>query len=118
MDAFLVICVTREKWFAKQKSTKIVDTSKFFGLLRSARVEFQPEVIIPGPVYKDQCIVTDVINTPDGTYYRLIGYPHWVYDSIGFMRIDRFPERQEEIEEESEPIKWQPSEAIFLSNKV
>lgn len=32
--------------------------------------------------------------------------------------VDLIPERQEEIEEESEPMKHQSSAAICLSNKV
>jgi hypothetical protein len=104
MSTFKVICKAEgNDWRKKFPITKVVTTSKLFGLIKSTKVVSEPDRV-PGPHKDEICIVTDSITLPEGIFYQIAGYPCGPYDSKWFVRLDEFTESQKEIAEKSQPV--------------
>ena len=104
MKSFKVICkADGNNWTKKLPITKVVTTSKLFGLIKSMKVVSKPDRV-PGPNKDEICIVIDIINFTEGLFYEVAGYPCGPYDSKWFVRLDEFAESQKEIAEKSQPI--------------
>ena len=102
MENFKVICKgNADSWFRKYPTSKVVTTSKLFGLFKSTKVVSDREKEW-GPSKDEICIVTEEIIDGGELYYVLAGYPNGSYDSKLFIRLDEFTETQKEIAEKVE----------------
>lgn len=100
---FKVICKTSNNWERTPIVPKLVNTSKFFGLIKSSKIVMEPDKV-PGSTMNEICIVTDTYVSNSEDYYKLTGYPYGGYNSKYFIRLDEFTETQKEIAQKSQPI--------------
>lgn len=105
MEKFKVICKADDSipWETLPRISKVITTSKFFGLLKSSKI-VQQQRIIHGPAKDEICIVTGTFTNPNGFYYELAGYPYGGYNAKHFIRLDEFTETQKEIAQKFEEI--------------
>lgn len=105
MSTFKVICkADGDNWVQTTSGTKIITTSRFFGLIKTSRVVPVTSKSVPGPDKEEICIVTDDYISNSEKYYILAGYPYGGYNAKYFVRLDEFTETQKDIAEKSEPI--------------
>lgn len=104
MSTFKVICKIKNPadWQRVKPDIKIVNTSKFFGLIKSSKIVSTPDKV-PGPDRDEICIVKNEYLSEGEKYYILAGYPYGGYPAKYFIRLDEFKETQKEIAEKSQP---------------
>jgi len=104
MANFKAICKTnREDWVKQKPTTKIITTSRLFGLIKTTKVVSE-HAKSTGPDKEELCIVTDSYTDSGYLFYNLAGYPYGGYDSRHFIRLDEIQETQKEIAEKSQPV--------------
>jgi hypothetical protein len=103
MADFKVICKISGDWIFWPVGTKVITTSKLFGLIKKTSV-VEDKKFTTGPNKEEICIVYDTYEAHNEIYYKLKGYPNGGYCSKYFIRLDEFTETQKEIAQKSEPI--------------
>lgn len=104
MPTFKVICKANPEFWKKIPAiTRIVSSSKLFGLLKSTKT-ITEEIKVHGPAKEEICIVTDEYVSSSVKYYVIAGYPYGGYDAKNFVRLDEFTETQKEIAKKHDKI--------------
>ncbi len=102
MADFKVICkATKDGWYQYPTPTKVVYKKSFFGLKNTPIIVDDPNKR-HGPDKDEICIVYEVYDAHNRTYYKLKGYGEQGYDSVNFIRLDELAETQKEIAEKTQ----------------